>query len=138
MMFFYADPPFFYLIAYAVRYGDDLQAFCEDVEKAINTLSHVSPEENEEIDETLKRKLHLMTALRAKGKEFDVVIILDCNNGIWPSQLAETPEQIEAERRVFYVAFTRVKKHLCIMLNKQMFGEVMAPSPFLNEMGLCT
>lgn len=133
---FYADPPFFYLSAYAERYGNDLTAFYEDVEKAIETLVHIPSEENEETDDAWKRKLHLMTALRAKGKEFDVVIILDCNNGIWPSKLADTDDQLEAERRVFYVAFTRAKKRITLMVNRQMFGQPMTPSPYLREMGL--
>ena len=110
---FYADPPFFYLGAYAERYGCDYGQFYEDVEKAIATLVTTTPDDGENAsDETWKRKVHLMTALRAKGKEYDVVIILDCNKDIWPSKLATTDEQLEAERRLFYVAFTRAKKQI--------------------------
>ena len=35
-----------------------------------------------------------MTALRAKGKEFDTVIILDANKDIWPSKLAQTDAEL--------------------------------------------
>lgn len=134
---FYADPPFLYLSAYAERYGDDYAAFYEDVEKAISTLVRTSPDDDESTgDLSWKRKLHLMTALRTKGKEFDVVVILDCNQDIWPSKLAITDEQQEAERRLFYVAFTRAKKQIVLMVNDQMFQELAIPSPYIEEMGL--
>lgn len=134
---FYADPPFLYLSAFAERYGNDYAAFYEDVEKAIATLVRTAPDnEEDEGDNTWKRKLHLMTALRAKGKEFDVVVILDCNKGIWPSKLAITDEQQESERRLFYVAFTRAKKQILLMVNDQMFQESAIASPYIEEMGL--
>jgi len=134
---FYTDPPFYYLSAYAERYGNDYVAFYEDVEKAISTLVRIEPD-GDTADDSWKRKLHLMTALRAKGKEFDVVIILDCNEGIWPSKLADTEAQLEAERRVFYVAFTRAKKQIILMVNEQMFQEAAFSSPYIQEMGLKT
>jgi DNA helicase-2/ATP-dependent DNA helicase PcrA len=77
-----------------------------------------------------------MTALRAKGKEFDSVVLLDCNEGIWPNKNAQTPQQIEAERRVFYVAFTRAKKRLLMLVNKTIGAKAATPSRFLNELGL--
>lgn len=134
---FYADPPFLYLSAYAHRYGNDYAAFYEDVDKAIATLAS-TPSDNGSDDATpdWKRKLHLMTALRAKGKEFDVVIILDCNKDIWPSKLALSEEQLEGERRLFYVAFTRAKQRIMMLVNKSILGEPAAPSPYLSEMGL--
>lgn len=42
-----------------------------------------------------------MTALRAKAKEFDKVILLDVEADMWPNKNARTPEQLEQERRVF-------------------------------------
>jgi DNA helicase-2/ATP-dependent DNA helicase PcrA len=64
------------------------------------------------------------------------VVILDCNQDIWPSKLAITDEQQEAERRLFYVAFTRAKKQIVLMVNDQMFQELAIPSPYIEEMGL--
>jgi DNA helicase II / ATP-dependent DNA helicase PcrA len=134
---FYADPPFLYLSAYAQRYGNDYAAFYEDVDKAIATLA-AAPSDNGADDGTQdwKRKLHLMTALRAKGKEFDLVIILDCNKDIWPSKLAQSEEQMEGERRLFYVAFTRAKQRIMMLVNESILGELVVPSPYLAEMGL--
>lgn len=136
---FYTDPPFLYLSEYAKRYGSDYRAFYQDIEKAIATLARILPdEENEsgELDESWKLPLHLMTALRAKGKEYDAVIILDANQGIWPSKLAETENDLEQERRVFYVAFTRARKRLYLLVNDSILGEPALPTPYIQEMGL--
>jgi DNA helicase-2/ATP-dependent DNA helicase PcrA len=134
---FYADPPFFYLAEYAQRYGNDYMAFMDDLEKAETTLAKIPPEDVEgEADPAWKLPLHLMTALRAKGKEFDVVILLDVNDDIWPSALAQTPEQREQERRVFYVAFTRARKAITILVNRALLNRAVLPSPYLAEMGL--
>lgn len=134
---FYTDPPFLYLSEYAERYGNDFSAFYDDIEKAVATLAKIPPAEDDgATDDTWKRPLHLMTALRAKGKEFDVVIILDCNQGIWPSKLATTEQQLEAERRLFYVAFTRARKHVLLVVDDKILGESVAPSQYLYEMNL--
>ncbi|MGE0887422.1 MAG: UvrD-helicase domain-containing protein [Blastocatellales bacterium] len=118
---FYADPPFFYLAEYATRYKDDYLKFVEDIEQAKDQLTYLPPFEDDahpsSVSELWKRPIHLMTALRAKGKEFDTVILLDVNDGIWPNKNARTPEQKEAERRVFYVAFTRAKKRVLILFS---------------------
>ncbi|MDE6169485.1 MAG: ATP-dependent helicase, partial [Acetatifactor sp.] len=54
----------------------------------------------------------LMTVHGAKGLEFDKVIIPDCNEGIFPHGRMPDPEDVEEERRIFYVAMTRSKKSL--------------------------
>jgi DNA helicase-2/ATP-dependent DNA helicase PcrA len=77
-----------------------------------------------------------MTALRAKGKEFDTVILLDVNDGIWPNRNARTPAQKEAERRVFYVAFTRARKRLVMLVSSRLGNKAAIPSPFIFELGL--
>lgn len=132
---FYSDPPFHYLARYADRYDDDFEQFLEDVEAAAETLSN-APSEEEAKDPVWERPIHLMTALRAKGKEFHTVVILDANSGIWPSKQAETKEQIEGERRIFYVAMTRAKQRLIFTLSKLIGTSTAIPSPFLAESGL--
>lgn len=59
-----------------------------------------------------------MMATRAKGGEFDTVVLLDINEGIWPHKRAETPRDIEAERRLFYVAFTRAQRRVVLLSTK--------------------
>ena len=134
---FYTDPPFLYLSEYAKRYGADFLAFYQDVEKAIATLARIPPEDDDDKAKANgKLPLHLMTALRAKGKEFDTVIVLDANDDIWPSKLATTSEEYEQERRLFYVAASRARKHLYFLVDDSILGEVVNPTPYLSEMGL--
>lgn len=128
---FFADPPFLYLAEYALRYEDDYDRFIEDIARAKNELAKIPPFDDESTNYLPDHPLHLMTALRAKGKEFDTVVILDAIDGIWPNAHAETEAQLEAERRVFYVAFTRARKHIAIMVDPS-----QPPSPFIEELGL--
>lgn len=79
-----------------------------------------------------ERPLHLMTATRAKGKEFDTVVILDTVDGVWPHNKATEQRELEAERRLFYVAFTRARKKV-IMLTDKDAGPI---SRFVAELGV--
>lgn len=136
---FYTDPPFLHLSEFAERYGNDYNAFYEDIEAAVATLARVPDDDDTQQQQATpewKLPLHLMTALRAKGKEFDAVILLDVNQDIWPSKLAETEDQLEQERRVFYVAMTRARKRLLMLVNDSMLGRPALPSPYLTEMEL--
>lgn len=57
--------------------------------------------------------LILSTIHSAKGQEWDVVYILNAVDGCIPSDLAtDSPEHIEEERRLLYVAMTRARDHL--------------------------
>lgn len=59
--------------------------------------------------------VHIMTFHASKGLEFDYVYLPDCNEGTIPYKKSITPEQIEEERRLFYVAMTRAKEKLHIL-----------------------
>lgn len=133
---FYTDPPFLHLIDYAKRYEADFNAFLQDIEKAIETLASPGPDDDENESDQPQQRLHLMTALRAKGKEFDAVVVLDTNGGIWPGQLASSETELEQERRLFYVAITRARKQLYLLVNDQMLEKSVMPSPYLAEMGM--
>jgi DNA helicase-2/ATP-dependent DNA helicase PcrA len=80
-----------------------------------------------------------MTIHAAKGLEHKVVFIAGCENGIIPHARAieEDPNNIEEERRLFYVALTRAKEKLFITScrHRKMMREVheCSPSPFLEE-----
>lgn len=134
---FYTEPPFEYLSEYARNFGSDFDSFSAALDKAASTLAR-NPEENvaAETDDIPPCRLHLMTALRAKGKEFDTVIILDANDGIWPSKMAKTDDDLEQERRLFYVAMTRARRSLLFVVNDMILEKRVSPSPYLSEMGL--
>ena len=129
---FFADPPFFHLAEYARQYEDDYNSFVDDIEAAKDTLVYTPPFEDDiGADDLSKNPLHLMTALRAKGKEFGKVVLLDVEDKMWPNINARSESELEAERRVFYVAFTRAREHVTMLLRK---GAV--PSPYIQELGL--
>ena len=137
---FYVDPPFLHLAEYATRYADDYDQFIDDIELAKEQLAYLppvtDPKELEANNDQWRRPIHLMTAPRAKGKEFDTVILLDVNEGIWPNKNASTEAELEAERRMFYVAFTRVKQRLLLFVNERIGKSKAMPSRYLSEAGL--
>jgi DNA helicase-2/ATP-dependent DNA helicase PcrA len=134
---FYADPPFLYLSDFARRYSSEFPRFLDDLELARETLAQLPGEDDQpQMSDAWSRPVHLMTALRAKGKEFDTVVMLDVNDGIWPSRHAETDAQKEQERRLFYVAMTRAKRNLVMTLSGRIGDHPAQPSPYLAEAGL--
>lgn len=133
---FYKDPPFLYLAEYAKRYNNDFFKFIDHVEKAITMIGAKYEIDDDIIDSEINYPIHLMTALRAKGKEYETVILLDVNDGIWPSKFAETESEIEQERRIFYVAVTRPRNRLIILTVESILSKIVKPSPFIKEMGL--
>ena len=51
-----------------------------------------------------------------------------------PYQKAVTPEQMEEERRMFYVAMTRAKEHLTISYITEKNGNPVKASRFVEEL----
>ena len=80
------------------------------------------------------KSISLMTMHGAKGLEFHTVFIIGANEGICPYKKVETKEEIEEERRLFYVAMTRAKKRLVISYSKERNGEKMRQSRFVSEL----
>jgi DNA helicase-4 len=87
------------------------------------------------------RKMNFMSVHASKGLEADHVIILNCSQdgGGFPSRVSDDPilgyvlSEIDSfeyseERRLFYVAITRARKHTYVMYNSNM------PSVFVTEM----
>ena len=94
-------------------------------------------EENSDVE---KGKVNLMTMHAAKGLEFNTVYLAGIEDNIIPSSraLEENPQNIEEERRLFYVAVTRAKKELTITYcenRKDRMGEnhLCLPSRFIEE-----
>lgn len=72
----------------------------------------------EEYEEAIKKTgeekdgVHIITMHACKGLEYPIVVLPDCNEGKIPYKKAASPEAIEEERRMLYVAMTRAKTHL--------------------------
>jgi DNA helicase-2/ATP-dependent DNA helicase PcrA len=69
----------------------------------------------------------------SKGLEFDTVFIVDANEGITPHKKAVLPEDLEEERRLFYVAMTRAKKALYLYSAIERYNKVTKRSRFIDE-----
>ena len=80
----------------------------------------------------------LITLHNTKGLEFNRVIITGLENGIFPRE-DKIGEELEEERRLFYVGITRAKNELYITSckSRKLYGhfETMMPSRFLMEAG---
>ena len=117
-----------------------LKAMSDGYSDALELLSDLAldpPEKDEPADAS--GKIVLSTMHSAKGLEWKVVFVLSMAEGRFPSPMAENkPEEIEEERRLFYVASTRAKDHLYFcypaFINVQGAGLMPAkPSRFLTE-----
>ncbi len=76
--------------------------------------------------------VNLTTFFRAKGLQWHTVIIPTANQRVIPS----SGSSIEDERRLFYVAVTRVKTNLVIAYVRQAVDAQVQCSQFIEEMGL--
>jgi DNA helicase-2/ATP-dependent DNA helicase PcrA len=115
----------------------DSENFNPGLYNYLNRISLITRDDIEEDDDT--GKINLMTIHSAKGLEYDVVFLAGVENGIIPHarSLGESEENIEEERRLFYVAITRARLKLYITacrMRKVMRENLEAsPSPFLEE-----
>lgn len=111
-----------------------LQDFVDYISQYTGTLhpaqEHKSNENKLQATEE-KAGIRLMTMHASKGLEFDTVYLPDCQEGKIPSAKSQTPDEIEEERRMFYVAMTRAKQELCIAAYKGKSGKD-TPSRFLK------
>jgi DNA helicase-2/ATP-dependent DNA helicase PcrA len=86
-----------------------------------------------------QNSVKLMMVHASKGLEFEYVFIVGLEAGLFPHQrdLAQTGEESEEERRLFYVALTRAKQKLFLSYanTRTIFGErrTQLPSEFLSD-----
>lgn len=88
---------------------------CKTIKQAIDKLNILKLKvdfENKNNEKDKKNKIGLYTLHSSKGLEFENVFIISANEGIIPTNKADSKEEIEAERRLFYVGITRTKKNL--------------------------
>ena len=80
----------------------------------------------------------LMSVHSAKGLEFDCIFVVGLEENLFPSYMSlSIPEQIDEERRLFYVAITRAKRFLVLSYanSRYQYGEIRMndPSRFIEE-----
>ena len=94
---------------------------------------------NADEDSEEKDRVQLMTIHNAKGLEFPYVFVCGLNEGFFPVKRVQNKVQLEEERRLAYVAFTRAENVLCLSdAEDGVAGEsgTRYPSRFLLEMDM--
>ena len=107
------------------------------VEEWLQNIMLLTDMDNKE-EEGGDDKVTLMTVHSAKGLEYKYIYIVGCEENLFPSQRAmETPDGLEEERRLFYVALTRAKQSAMLSYCEMRFKwgnmEFSSPSRFLQE-----
>ncbi len=108
-------------------------ALLEDFLSDVALITDQDTEKQQDLDRVV-----LMTIHSAKGLEFKTVFIVGVEEDLFPSFMsASSVQDLEEERRLFYVALTRAEKHLCISFteNRYRWGQpvLCKPSRFLSE-----
>ena len=72
--------------------------------------------------------------LSAKGLEYEVVFVMDINEGTTPHKKAVKDADLEEERRLFYVAVTRAKTYLFLYSFKELYQKDAQISRYIGEL----
>jgi DNA helicase-2/ATP-dependent DNA helicase PcrA len=89
-------------------------------------------------DDNDEARVTLITIHNTKGLEFDRVLVTGMENGLFPGdKTAQDKDELEEERRLFYVACTRARKELYFsaVRRRLLYGrfQEQSPSHFLGE-----
>ena len=150
-----------YYIRKAVGYEEYLKEYADfrriKVEELIDTLNEIAEaakpfktydewfEHMEEYREELQKQVNdryndngdsiaMATMHSAKGLEYEIVFVIDCNEEITPHHKAILDEDLEEERRMFYVAMTRAKQFLHLYWVKERYNKELKVSRFISEL----
>jgi len=107
--------------------------------KFLQSISLMTDQDDSE-KENLKA-ITLMSTHAAKGLEYKAVFVVGLEENLFPSYMSlSTPDQIDEERRLFYVAITRAEEHLTLSYanSRYQYGQMRFndPSRFLDEISV--
>ena len=83
-----------------------------------------------------KDRIEMATLHSSKGLEYEIVFIIDAAEGVIPHHKAVLEDDLEEERRMFYVGMTRAKERLHIYTIRERYHKPVAMSRFLGETGI--
>ncbi len=118
--------------------ADELRESAAQFKTFDEWFTHIEDYKEELLKQALKRQtetdaITLATMHSSKGLEFPVVFILDANEGITPHNRALLDEDMEEERRLFYVAMTRAKTRLHVYAVRERYHKKTEVSQFVWE-----
>mgnify|MGYP001649429639 FL=1 len=137
-----------YLIEYAafrrmrpeelLETADELKESAAGFKTFDEWFAHIEAYKEELLRQAAQRRtetdaITLATMHSAKGLEFPIVYILDANEGITPHSRAMLDEDMEEERRLFYVAMTRAKTRLHVYAVRERCHKKAEVSRFVWE-----
>ncbi|HSI10265.1 MAG: ATP-dependent helicase [Rariglobus sp.] len=119
------------LIGFASRF--------DDIAEMLSQISLMNGETSEKHVDVPPDTVKLTTVHQSKGLEFDVVFVIGVADGMFPGRRAIEADDVEEERRLFYVAVTRAKNELYICYPKVATragpgGLLLTPSRFITEL----
>lgn len=117
---------------------DELQEGAKGYESYDAWFAHID-EYTKELNELHRRQgqqsdcVSLATLHSAKGLEYENVYLIDVNEGVMPYKKAVLEQDMEEERRMFYVGMTRAKKYLHLFSVRELNGKDADISRFIAE-----
>ncbi len=121
---------------------DDILEEGENIDNQERTLSNflqtISLMTDQDKKEENVDSVTMMSVHAAKGLEYKSVFVVGMEENLFPSYMSlSSPDQLEEERRLFYVAITRAEAHICLSFanSRYQYGNVRFndPSRFLEE-----
>ena len=117
--------------------GEIMEEYFPSLDHFMESIALLSDDEENSAEEN-EDKVKLMTIHSAKGLEFDYVFITGLEENLFPSsQCANSRQEMEEERRLFYVALTRARKMVTLTCaqTRYRFGSLQfcEDSRFLEE-----
>ena len=139
---------------YMIEYAQFRRMNPDDLEEVLNQIQESAKEYHsfeewfayiESYGEELKKQMEagrrqqksgvtLTTMHSSKGLEYEVVFVMDINEGVNPHKKAVKDADLEEERRLFYVAMTRAKTYLFLYSLKELYQKDAQISRYIGEL----
>ena len=118
-----------------IRNGIDYEDYMNEYAQ----FRRMNPDDLEEVlnqiqESATKSGVTLTTMHSSKGLEYEVVFVMDINEGVTPHKKAVKEADLEEERRLFYVAVTRAKTYLFLYSVKELYQKDAQISRYIGEL----